>query len=381
MSDAGAQSVPEAKERAASPRSGVSLVVLCILGLFYTAYFAQLVLIPIAFAFLLYLVLSPLVRFLDRRLHVPRAIGAILAVSLLVSGLMSAFYLVSGPAAVWMDKLPGAAIELEYKLRILKSSVEDVAEATRKVEQFARDNDGDGDRGGNGDGGDRPLSVVLEGPSLAKTLLGRTTTLTAGIVIATVLLLFLLASGETMLRQVVSTVPALSGKKKLVEAMREIESDISHYLLAVTLINVGLGICVGLSMWMLGIPNPILWGGMSAVLNFIPYVGAIVNVAVIGLVSLVTFDTVPSILLPPLVVLMLNTVEGQFITPALVARRLALNPVAVVLSLILWGWLWGIPGTLVAVPFLACLKIVADRMEGLRTVGALLGRPAKPAPA
>lgn len=349
----------------------VSVVTLCILAIFYTAFFARLILIPIAFAILLYLLLAPFVRLVHRKLHLHRVIGAVLAVTILISGMLSAFYIVAGPAETWTDKLPSIAVQVERKLREFKSPVESVERATEKVQQLA-------DPPKKVRSSDDPMPVVVQGPSLAETLLGRTTTLTASMVMTTVLLLFLLATGDTILRQLITIVPAWSAKKKLVEAVRETESEISHYLMAITLINIGLGVCIGVSMWLLDMPNPILWGGMAAVLNFMPYIGCIANVVVVGLVALVTFSDWTQILAPPLVVLGLNTLEGQFITPALVARRLALNPVAVLLSLIVWGWLWGIPGTLLAVPLLAVGKIIADRIDSLRPFGALLGRPEKP---
>ena len=345
----------------------VPVAILCFLAVMYTAYFAAAIFVPITLAVLLYLLLSPFVRWLRRRTGVPTALGAVLSVGLLLATVTAAFYLLSGPVSVWAQKLPEAAVELEWRLRDLRAPMEDVKKATQQVEKMT-------DASPAPPGTPEPVSVIIKGPSLAETLMGQTTTLTGSLLITIVLLLFLLASGDTMLRQALSVVPFLSGKKRLVETVRETERDISSYLVTITVINVCLGICVGAAMWLLDMPNPLLWGGVATVFNFIPYLGAVAGVAVVGLAAMVTFDGWLQSLAPPLVFLALTAIEGQFVTPALLARRLSLNPVAVLLSLIVWGWLWGIPGTLLAVPLLAATKIVCDRTDRLASFGALMGR-------
>jgi predicted PurR-regulated permease PerM len=127
-------------------------------------------------------------------------------------------------------------------------------------------------------------------------------------------------------------------------------------------------------MFLLGMPNPILWGVMAAVLNFIPYLGALVGIGTIGLVALLTFDAPGNILMPPLAYFALTTFEAYFVTPSLLARRLTLNPVAVFLALIVLTWMWGVAGALLAVPMLATFKICCDHVEALEPIGTMLGR-------
>jgi predicted PurR-regulated permease PerM len=193
-------------------------------------------------------------------------------------------------------------------------------------------------------------------------------------VIATALLFFLLASDDNLLRQAVTILPQLRDKKRLVEIVRDVEDDVSYYLLTITVINIGLGVAIGAAMWLLGMPNPYLWGAMAAVLNFIPLIGALLGVGIVGLVALLTFSTTAAMLLPPIIYLLLTSLEGQLVTPAVVARRLSLNPVVVFLALISWTWLWGIAGALLAVPLLATFKICCDHIEALKPVGVLLAR-------
>jgi len=159
-----------------------------------------------------------------------------------------------------------------------------------------------------------------------------------------------------------------------VEISRQIEHDISRYLLTVTLINAVFGSAVGLSMYFIGLPNALLWGVMAGLLHFIPFLGAIVGISVVTLVALVTMDQITSILLVPSAYLGLNLLEEYLFFPFLIGRRLLLNPVVIFIWLIFWGWLWGIPGALMAVPLLAIFKIVCDHIEPLAAVAEFLGR-------
>ena len=207
---------------------------------------------------------------------------------------------------------------------------------------------------------------------MSGTLLRRGSEAVAGIAVVLVLLYFLLASGDLFLRKLIRTLPTLEDKKRAVDIARQLESDLSAYLSTVTLINLGLGVAVGVAMYLLGLPNPVLWGGLATILNFVPYLGAIVGILVIGLVAALTFDGVGQMLLPPLVYFLLTACEGYFVTPMILGRRLTLNPVMILLSLLFWGWLWGIAGAVLAVPMLAVVKILCDHLEPLHPLGEFL---------
>src|SRR5690606_28930507 len=127
-------------------------------------------------------------------------------------------------------------------------------------------------------------------------------------------------------------------------------------LLAISLINAGLGAVVAAVMWAIGMPNPLLWGVMAALLNYVPYVGALVGLAVVAVVALVSFDSAGTALLVPALYFACTTIEGQFVTPMLLGKRFEMNPVMVFLSIATWGWLWGVPGALMAVPLLVSLR-------------------------
>jgi predicted PurR-regulated permease PerM len=205
------------------------------------------------------------------------------------------------------------------------------------------------------------------------TILNQTLEAGAAIGVTIILLYFLLASGNLFLQKLVRVLPRFQDKRIAVTIVRQIEKDISLYLLTVTMINAGLGVAVGTAMYGLGMPNPVLWGVMAGCFNFIPYLGAIASAIVLTLVASVTFDQLGHILLVPVVFVALNELEGMIITPAIVGKRLSLNPVAIFIWLLLWGWLWGIPGTLIAVPLLAVIKIICDNIAPLAPMGEFLG--------
>ena len=186
------------------------------------------------------------------------------------------------------------------------------------------------------------------------------------------LLLFLLSSGDLFYAKIVRAMPTFSDKKKALGIALDIERELSRYLGTIALINAGLGICVGLALWAIGIPNPILWGVLAGVLNFIPYIGSLIGVALVGTIALGTMPTLSHAALAPLAYFALTTIEGQFVTPVLVGRRLALNPVTLFLGIAFWGWLWGVIGMLFAVPLMVAVKIFCSHIDGLATISDFL---------
>ncbi len=209
---------------------------------------------------------------------------------------------------------------------------------------------------------------------LADTLLSNVWDLVIGGSVAVFLLYFLLSHDDRFLRKLAGVLPALSQRRKAVLIVRATERDLSHYVLVRTATNLGLGAAVGVATWLLDMPNPVLWGVMAAILNYVPYLGGLVGYVIVGFVALTTFDTTGRALLVPGAYLVLNVIEGNFVTPAILGRELTLNPVMIFVWLIFWGWVWGIPGALFAIPLLAMTKIVADNIETLAPLGAFLGR-------
>ena len=190
--------------------------------------------------------------------------------------------------------------------------------------------------------------------------------------LAFVLSLFMLASGTLFHEKLVHIMPRMRDKKRALSVAYGVEKSVSRYLLTVSLINIGLGIVIMTALSSLGTPNAVLWGVLAIILNFLPFAGALVGVGLLAIVSLGTYDTIAAALLPPLVYFLCTTVEGNFITPAIVGHRLQLNIVAVFMAVVIWGWLWGIGGALMAVPILLVIKILCDHIESWRSFGEFL---------
>ena len=359
---------PEGDESAPEPTPfpvrvdirSIALTGLFVLAVFYTLFVARAFLVPLIVAVLLSLLFSPVVRRL-RKARIPEAVSAAAILLALLSTAGVALYGLSGPAASWMAQAPQALSQVETKLRTLARPMRKVTETADHVDKMT-----DLSTGGT-------VQVELKRDSLAQTLFGGTQNVVGGAMTVSVLLYFLLAAGDLFLTKVIRVLPRLSDKKRAVQIARETEDQISTYLAIITIVNVGFGVLVGVAMKLLGMPNPALWGVLAAVTNFIPYVGALAMAVILGLVGLLNYPTAGQAFLVPVVFMGLNFIESYLVTPRLLGRRLALNPVVVFAGVLFWGWIWGVIGALLAVPILAAVKIVCDHIQGLAPIGELLG--------
>jgi predicted PurR-regulated permease PerM len=335
----------------------LALTGILLLLILYTLKLASTILIPIVLALLLNFLFASVIRGLEH-FHVPASLGAVVVLLALLGGLGFGIYKLAEPARDWMAKFPETVRQVEQKLRGLKRSVEEVTKATKEVDRLTTLDDGE-----------KNQKVQVKRSTLGESLLGPTQEFLVGAGLVLALLFFLLASGDLFLRKLVSVLPSLHDKKLAVEISRRIEHDISIYLLTISCINVVFGAAVGGSMYLLGLPNPFLWGVMAGLLHFIPFLGAIVGISVVTTVALVTLESMTAIMFVPAVYLGLNLLEEYLVLPSVIGHRLLLNPVVLLLWLIFWGWLWGVTGALMAVPLLAILKIICDRVKPLAPVG------------
>ena len=336
------------------------LFVLAVLAVIYAA---RPILVPMVLAVLLAVMLGHVVRWLKYPLRVPTSLGAALLLATLVGGAGLGAYYLSEPATTWLQDMPGEMREMERKFRGLKERVDGLREAGQQVEAIANE-DTDADA----------VDVRVRQATITPFLLGQTWYIGANAFLTLGLLYFLLAADDLFLVKLVRVIPKFSDKKLAVEVVHKVQSDVAMYFLTITLINAGLGVAIGTAMWLLGVPSPLLWGIAAAVLNFIPFGGAIIGVLAVGIVAAANFDSVGYILLVPVVYYTLTTIEGSFVTPMILGKRLVLNPVVIFVSLIVWGWMWGIPGIFLAVPIMSAIKITCDNIEPLRVVGEFLGR-------
>ncbi|MEX2491593.1 MAG: AI-2E family transporter [Nitrospirales bacterium] len=330
---------------------------------FFVLSIAKAIFLPICLALILSLLLAPLVRGL-RNFFIPAPAAAAAILLIFVSGVLFGVVQLATPASLWLERGPQALRQVEQKFRSVKQSVVDVGKATQALEQAASLPD---------EGRPTPR-VAVKTESLGGTLIDWTMEFIVGLVSTLILLYFFMASGDLLLEKLVKVLPRFSDKRRAVEIVRGIEKNISTYLLTVTGVNLCLGILIGSTMYVLGMPNPQLWGVMAGILNFIPYVGSIIGLGAITLAATFAFQQVNLIAMVSGSYFLLTALEGNFLTPKLLGKRLTLNPVVVLISVLFWGWLWGALGALLAVPFLASLKIICDHIEPLSPIGEFLGR-------
>lgn len=334
------------------------LSILLAIGLLYTLYFARNFLFPVLIALLLFLVLEPIVEYL-RRWKVPRGFAAAIVLAFLVILIAGAFYQLASPAVDWINRGPQIRWKIQHKLRNLKKSIKEARETTQEIEQVTHPETEKKDK------------VVVKGLSLADRILAQTQSTLAYTAIVLVLIYFLLAGGDKTLKRFALVFGGKEGEGVYTELAGTVQREISRYLRTIGLINLGLGTLTASAMALLGMPTPLLWGALACVLNFIPYLGAAMTCSVIAVVSLLTFTSWPRIILPPVVFLSFTALEGQFITPMILGRRFAIDPVLLFLTLLLFGWLWGIPGALLAVPVLTTFRIIVLNVDRLKRLRAL----------
>lgn len=351
----------DGRQRVDLPR-GVrrSLATLVLLACVVALDSAQPMLMPVVAALLLSFVLAPVVASLERA-GVPRGLASAALVFMVVFTIASVAYLLIDPAQGFLRDLPDRLTALEGRLRTLQGSVETVSEAAESVSEITNGNDG-------------PQEVTVREGSPLMSLLGSAGALMASTLFAVALTFFFLLDGRNFLLRLVKTLPSLKARKRALRVAASIRGHASQYLLSITVINAALAAILTGWFWLLGLPTPLLWGVMAGVLNYIPYVGSMTGIATVAIVSFTMSDPSTHPVLAPAGYLVLTSLEGTLLTPAVLGRSMRLNPAAVLLAVLFWGWLWGVPGALLAVPLLATMKVVADAYPGLGAVGQMLGR-------
>jgi len=333
------------------------LAVLGIAGL----QFASSLLVPIVVAVLLTLLLGPLVRWMCRFGVVePVAAGIIVFGTVIL--IISALVVLSGPATEWLRRAPAAMHQVEDKLRAIEPL--SVIQATAMSLSHLTGSAGS-------DSSAATIQVVPPGPL---SEMGWTTAhVVGGLLTVVFLTFFLLSSGSMFRRKVAYLVPGGIQRTRMKRALYEIEQQMSHYLLLNTLISMGFGLATWGLLALIGVPNAILWGTLAGFSNFMPYLGAAATVVMIGIVTLATFDGTQATILACGGFLLLDLIKGHLVCPLVLGRRLPLNTVAILLSLLFWGWVWGIMGVIIAVPLTVMIQIICSHTERFRGVGIVLG--------
>jgi predicted PurR-regulated permease PerM len=352
--------------------SGMRLVRGLLIGMFifmavFSLYLAKAFFMPVILAFLLALTLTPIVRFL-RKHGVPDAISATLLVLFSVVGIATAGYLLSGPVIDLINNGPSIGRQVAERLERLRQPFERFMDMVGQMSALTEAEQRPGVQ-----------KVVLAQTGVVSQAAGNVLSAGTSITIVFVLSLFLLASGTMFYEKIIQSFATMSEKKRALRVVYDVEREISRYLFTVAVINAALGSVIALGLWALGMPNPLVWGAAAALLNFLPYVGAFMTILLVAAIALISFDTISYALLAPAFVLLCDVVEGQFVTPMVVGRRLEINSVAIFIAIAFWSWLWGFVGALMAVPLLVVVKVFCDHFDGLAHVGNFLAAHQAPA--
>jgi predicted PurR-regulated permease PerM len=335
--------------------------------------------VPIALALCFQALLRPLVRGLERA-RLPAPAGAAIVV---LGGLALAVvggWALSGPVGAWVDKAPASIATAREKLRALGKPLTQLSDAASGAAAApiappapapADTTKAPAPPPPPARPSQQPGSQPI--PSIFTQLLGRGTTFVGAFVEVLVLLYLMLASGSLLFRKALKLVPTSGDKRTANDIVDETESIVSRYLVITALINIGQGVAVGVAMWAIGMPNPLIWGLLTFVFEFIPFLGGIINVALLLIGGMTAFTSTGQILLPAIIYMVITTLQNNVVSPYAYGNRLKLNPLAVIICVLFWWFIWGIPGAFLAIPIAATLKVLGDQVPRLKPMGELLG--------
>ncbi|MBB5723990.1 putative PurR-regulated permease PerM [Loktanella ponticola] len=339
-------------------RRGVNTLIT--ISAFVLAYFAKALILPIVIGFLIALTLSPINRALQK-IGIPAAVGATILIIFATLVVGSAGYFAGETIRVWAQDIPSTAEELREKLSSVSSAIDAMKDVSEDIEEMTAANS------------DAPQQAVVEQSPIVNSALSVVAGLATSAGISLILALFLLASGNMFYVKLVQTFRTVSERKRALTTVYDIERRVSTYLLTITMINAGLGVVMTLALYAMGLEDAYVWGIAAFLLNYLPILGGLIGTVLVGVHAIIYFDTLSYAIMVPIVYQTITAFEANFVTPYLVGRRMEVNIVAVFLTVVLWAWLWGIAGALVAVPFLLVFKVVCDNFTSLNTFGNFLG--------
>jgi predicted PurR-regulated permease PerM len=352
----------------------MSIKWLVFLAVFYTLYFAQSLIIPLVLTLLVALLLSPLVACL-KAVHIPRAISAIVLMGMLITPFTFLGMELAQPAQKWAKLIPKLSVQLTEQLESISQAFEQQEREEKKViEEEKREEQGfsffawfDSEKVEQVVKQEK-TNVVTDrikqgGIEVLLQVMGSAPILLAQFATSLILILFLLIYGPQLFAAFVQELPNVEAKQRAERLVNQTQQQLSRYIITLSVINLGLGLCTAVVLHFIGLDDALLWGVVVGILNFIPYVGSVIGVLVIGLAGLVQFSVDVAVLVPVGAYMALNLVESQFITPTVLGKNMLINPLVVILWLFICGWLWGIAGILLSVPLLVCIKIVLAELS------------------
>lgn len=339
----------------------VACVTVIVLGVTAFSYYARAVVLPVVIAWVLATALNPPMRRL-RAWRLPAPVAALVVMVGLLVPVMLGVGRFSAPVAEWFEHAPENVARLKERLRLVLRPAQRLSEAAASVGNVTRPESGRAPAAKVEVADHRLTTTVFSWTAGALVSIGETLALT----------FLLLASGDTFIQKLVKVMSTFHDKRRAVDLAREVQHSVSTYLFTVCVVNLILGTVLAALLALVGMPQPVMWGVLAALLNCIPYFGAVLGVALVGIAGLSAFETPGQGLLPAALYLGLHLVEANIVTPMVVGRRFTLNPVVVFTALIFFVWLWGAAGALVAMPVLVSAKIISERVPALAAAGEFL---------
>lgn len=344
---------------------------LFVFALLAGAYFAKAVLLPVVLAFILKLLLQPVTRLLEQ-MRVPRVVASLLIIVLLF-GLIGGFGdMLSGPAASWAKRMPEGLPRLEQRVKVVSAPLNALDLMVDHAKGMVATTPSGRSAEPAGTQAVPSAETGFSGAGLEVALIDGLHTFASEFLTTFLVLFFLLNSGDTFLRRLVEVMPRFRDKRQVIDISQQVEADISSYLVTITVMNALVGIATGCAMWALGLENALLWGAIAFLLNYVPILGPLTGLAIFLGIGMLSLDPLWKAFMPMAAYAGIHLIEGETVTPMLLARRFTLNPVLVIIALLFWNWMWGVPGAILAVPMLAITKIICDRIRPLAVFGHFL---------
>lgn len=339
----------------------ISLVVIATICAAAAAVAVKAVLVPTLLATLLALALTPVVSLLERT-RLPSALAAAMTV-LTVSGVIVAVSVVAAPRFDgFMAEIPTLLERISDNARSFERSLRDVGDATKAIGTMVSDHSGQSGA----------QTVKIAGDSPARFLLKSIPVVVAQFFYVVLLATFILAERRKYRLKLITAAQSLQTRLRLARILRDMGKKVSGYLFAISVINVFDGIAAAAAFYLLGLPDPILWGVAFAVGNFVPVIGAAVIIVASATAGLALHDDLLTALVGPATLTAINVIEGNIIQPLLLSRRMVVNPIALLVFFALFAWMWGAAATLLAAPIVVCLAVIARHTPGMQLLAVLL---------
>lgn len=339
-----------------------AIVLLLGLGLFLALPFVlsigAVVFLPPVTAMIFTIVLSPLADRLTR-IGLPNMLASLIAICALIAVVLLALLLILQPAFVMVDQVPALARQVAQRFAELRGNLSWVSDVNRQLARIT--------------GHSATREVVVASPSVIEQVAFATPSVILETLLTLLMTFFMIESRIRMKRRILLDRHSFSASVRLARVLRDVQERVASYILTVAQVNFGVGVLVALGAWGFGMSAPVMWGGLAFVLNFLPYLGPLMMMGLLGLVGLGTSSSVALGLVPMLAYLCLHAVESNVVTPSILGARFTLNPVAILLSISYFSWIWGVLGALLSVPILLTISALLDHIGRPNVVGFLFG--------